>query len=420
MSRPRPNRSIPVLLPLCALLGCALGSCADLERKEEESVEWNLHHMNYGRALELAQAGVAQHPGDPQAEELLRRSQVAALLEKGRRLTLEDDDLAALQAFQQGVGIDPHSPELAEWIEKTELKLGDRWLQVALEQHARGDLAGALDAYEQSLRYHPGYEVAIAGMGQAVREIEHREKLSHSYFEGGVHALSDYWLERARALFAYSNKYKPGQAHTTSRTKQVNLLLAQQRQKVAQDFESRGLFGAARGEYRMALALAPDDQPSKEALERCTREVQAQRKLEDANYQLLRGEFDRASKLLDEGEALTTAQQDLFKGARDKILEVQHQRVYDSALALERDQRYTEAIAKYEELLAQAEYFKDSLARLDTLKGYVALADDLYQKAQAAPDDAARADLLKQILLFWPEYRDAAKLVAELEHKPGS
>jgi len=413
------NRSTCKLLPLL-LLFPVLGSCAETGRKPEDTVEWNLHHMQYPRALELAQAQVASHPNDPEAAELLQRAKVASLLEQGRRLTLEDHDLDALRVFEQGVAIDPKSPELASWIQKTQLKLGDRWLQVALELHARGDLPGALDAYEQSLRYHPGYEVAIAGMDQAVREVNHRELLSQSYFEGGVHALSDYWLERAHALFAYSNKYKPGQEHTTTRTKQVNLLLAQQRQKVAQAFEKQALFGAARNEYRMALALAPDDPPSKAALERCTKEVLAQRKLEDAYYQLMRGEFDRARKLLDEGEALTTAQVELFKGARDKILEETHQRVYNQALALERDQRYPDAIAKYEELLAKSEYFKDSLARMDTLKGYVTLADELYQKAQAAADDAARIDLLKQILIFWPEYRDAAKVVAELEHKPGS
>jgi tetratricopeptide (TPR) repeat protein len=417
MPIPRMNRAQNLLIPLCLALGAALCSCASSGAAAEDSVEWNIHHMRFARALELAEAGVREHPGDKQAEALLARAQLAALLEKGRRLTLDDEDVEALKVFEQALQLDPTAPELIDWIQKTELKLGDRWLQVALELHARGELPGALDAYEQSLRYHPGYEVALKGMEQAVKEVNHRELLSRQYFDGGVHALSDYWLERANALFAYSNKYKPGQEHTLDRTKQVNLLLAKQRQRVAQAFEKGGLFGAARSEYRMALALAPDDPPSKAALERCTKEVQAQRKLEDAHYQIMRGNFERAEKLIEDGLALTTAQTELFEGARVKMQEQKYDIVYQAALALERDQRFPEAIEKYRELLAQASFFKDALARVDTLEGYVALAGDLYAKAAQTADDAARLDLLQQIRIFWPEYRDVARQVSELEHK---
>jgi hypothetical protein len=241
--------------------------------------------------------------------------------------------------------------------------------------------------------------------------------LSKRYFEGGVHALSDYWLERAKGLFSYSNKYKPDQPHTLTRSKQVNLLLAKQRQKVAQAFEEKGLFGAARSEYRMALALAPDDPPSKAALERCTREVKAQRKLEAASYQIMRGNWERAEKLIAEGRELTAVQGELFDGAVAKMHEQQNDIVYSEALALERDQRFEEAIAKYQELLAQASYFKDTLTRVDTLKSYVELAGELYDKAAAAPDDAARLDYLHQIRIFWPEYKDVPKQVSELEAK---
>lgn len=414
---PRMNRATRTLLPLLLALPGLLGSCADTGVRPEDTVEWNLHHMRFERALEIAQAGVKNRPGDAGAEELLKRAQVAALLENGRRLTLDDEDVDALKTFQEALKLDGSSQEIQDWIRKTELKLADRWLQVALELHARGELPGALDAYEQSLRYHPGYQVALNGMQQAVKEVNHREMLSKKYFEGGVHALSDYWLERAKGLFSYSNKYKPAQEHTLERSKQVNLLLANQRQKVAQAFEKQGLFGAARSEYRMALALAPDDPPSKAALERCTKEVKAQRKLEDCHYQIMRGNYERAEKLIDEGLALTTAQTELFEGARAKIQEERNDRVYQEALALERDQRFPEAIAKYQELLAQASYFKDTRTRVDTLQGYVTLAEELYKKAGEAADDKARLDFLQQIRVFWPEYRDVAKLVTELESK---
>ncbi len=398
-------------------LPLTLAGCASAPRESDTSVEWNLRHMHFARALELARAGVQEHPDDAAAQELLRRASVAALMEEGRRLTLADQDVEALGAFRKALDLDPNSFELASWIDKTQKKLCDAWLQVALEEHASGRLEPAIDAYEQALRFQPGHEMALGGMDQAVREVNHREYLAKKYFEEGVHALADYWLERSNSRFSYSNKYKPGQERTATRTKQVKLLLAQQRQRVAVEFEKILLFGAARNEYRMALALAPDDAASAAALERCTREVKAQRKLEDANYQIMRGEYDRANKLIDEGLALTEAQKESFEGARSKIQERMHESLYNEALALERDQRFPEAIAKYQELLQKAQYYKDVFARIDTLQGYVQLAGELFKKFEEAADDKVRLEFLQQIRVFWPEYRDIGQRIVELERK---
>lgn len=407
-------------LLLFLALPLSLAACASAPREQDTSVEWNLHHMRFARALELAEAGVREHPDDAAAAELLRRARVAALMEEGRRLTLEDQDVKALELFQQALALDPRSFELASWIDKTQRKLCDAWVQVALEEHASGRLEPAIDAYEQALCFQPGNELALNGMDQAVREVNHREFLAKKYFEEGVHALADYWLERSSSRFSYSNKYKPGEERTQTRSKQVKLLLAQQRQRVAQEFEKISLYGAARNEYRMALALAPDDAPSKAALERCTHEVEAQRKLEAAKYQILRGEFERAGKLLDEGLALTLAQKANFDAARASIQDRVHENLYSEALALERDQRFPDAIAKYQELIAKSRYYKDVFARLDTLQGYVQLAGELYQKFEAAADDPTRLELLRQIRIFWPEYRDVGQRIAELERKPAS
>ena len=411
------NRNALLLL---LALPFSLAACASAPREQDNSVEWNLHHMRFARALELAEAGAREHPEDAAAQDLVRRARVAALMEEGRRLTLDDQDVKALEVFQQALVLEPKSFELASWIDKTQRKLCHDWVQVALEEHASGRLEPAIDAYEQALRFQPGNEVALNGMDQAVREINHREFLAKKYFEEGVHALADYWLERSNSRFSYSNKYRPGEERTQTRSRQVRLLLAQQRQRVAVEFEKIALFGAARNEYRMALALAPDDEPSKAALERCTHEVEAQRKLEAANYQILRGDFERSGKLLDEGLALTEAQKPRFDAARASIQDRIHETLYGEALALERDQRFPEAIVKYQELIEKARYYKDVFARLDTLQGYVQLAGELYQKFEAAGDDKSRLELLQQIRIFWPEYRDVGQRITELERKPAS
>jgi len=391
------------LLP--ASLALLLGACATAE-KRAKTVEWHLKHMQYEQAVELAAREASARPKDAKAQDLHRRASVALLLERGRRLTLDDQDVEALRIFQQAQELAPASAEVTSWIDKTRRKLSDRWLQVGLELHSGGEIEAAVAAYEQCLALAPADSVALAALNSAMKTVEHRGQQFQRYFQEGVVAMSDYWLERARSRFEYATKYKPEEERTVMRSQQVRLMLARQRLRVAEGLEEAGLFGAARGEYRMALDLAPDDAEAQAALERCSREVEAQRLLEMADYEMLRRNYDRAGEHLTRGEELTQKQKERFEGARASIQESRHEDLYQIALALEKDQRYPEAVEKYQELLDLAQYYKDVFTRRDTLQAYVELAASLHAKAKAAATDAERIDLLQQIEVFWPDFSD--------------
>ncbi len=392
----------PLLLASLALL---VGACAVTE-KRSESVEYHLKHMDYEAAVQLAAREAKARPDDPAAQDLHRRATVALLLERGRRLTLDDSDVEALRLFQQASELAPDSPEVASWVDKTRRKLADRWLQVGLELHSSGEIEAAVAAYEQCLALAPADPVALGALEEAVKTVDHRGRKFQSYFQEGVVAMSDYWLERARSRFEYAAKYKPDEERTQLRSQQVRLMLARQRLRVAEGLEAEGLFGAAKNEYRMALELAPDDPESQAAMERCSKEVEAQRLLEMADYELLRKNYDRAGEHLARGEQLTQKQKERFEGARARIQESRHEDLYAVAVALEKDQRYPDAVEKYQELLDIAQYYKDVFTRRDTLKAYIELAASLYAKADSASSDAERLDLLTQIEVFWPDYRD--------------
>lgn len=401
MFRPTPATRTTLLLSLAFWAGACSGPL-----RKQPTVEWHLRHMQYEEAVRLAAKEAQARPNDAKAQDWYRRASVALLLERGRRLTLEDQDVEALRAFQEAQSLAPDSPEIAAWVDKTRRKLADRWLQVALDLHSTSDIEAAVAAYEQSLALSPAHPVAMAALQQAMRAVDYEGRLFQRYFDEGVSALSDYWLERARSRFEYASKYKPEEERTQMRSQQVRLMLARQRLRVAEDLEISGLFGAARVEYRMALDLAPEDPEAIAALERCTKEVEAQRLLESADYEVLRRNYDKASELLSRGEQLTQLQKDKFEGARTRIQEQRYEDQYQAALALEKDQRYPEAVEKYQELLDAAQYYKDVFTRRDTLQGYVLLAQQLYDKAAAASATPERLDLLQQIVVFWPDYRD--------------
>ena len=397
------------------LLGL-LGACAATEERSiSQRVDREIEDGHYESAVRSAAHYAEEHPGDTQATDLHKRASLAWWIERGRQLTFADEDVQALVAFQKALDIVPDSAVAATWTEKTRHKLAERWLEAAFELHASEKLEPAIDAYENALHFEPGNAEALSGMASATLAVSFRAGLGRNYFEDGLHALSDYWLEQAQSRFSYAQKYQPADSRTNQRRVQVRGLLATQRTKVAQRFESQQRYGAARAEYRLALVLDAGNAEAKAGRERCELEVQAQRKLEDARNAMLRGNEDKAHKLLEEGQKLTLSQKDLFEGAHAKLQEAHNEHLYREAIGLERDFRYADAVEKYSALLAEAQYYKDVITRRDTLEVYIKMADERYAAAANETDDIKRLELLNEIKVFWPEYKDVAKQVAAIE-----
>jgi tetratricopeptide (TPR) repeat protein len=325
---------------------------------------------------------------------------------RSARRALADQDLEAVAVFEEAYAIDPESPEAFAWLDKTRRKLSWHWLETALELHANDDLEQAVPAYEQALKYSPNDRGAQAGYATAVAGLEFRALRGRGYFNEGLRALSEYWLEQARSRFAYAGKYEPTDPRPKERGTQVNELLAKQRVAIARQLEKSRRYNAARGEYRAATLLDPSNEDAKVGKERCAAESRAYDLLRDARMAILRGWFDKAASLIEQGLAITQAQQDLFEGMQASVQEARLQKLYTEGLSYERDLQYELAVKKYAEVLQQTDYYKDVLARKDTLEQYVQLSADLYEKAQAATDKDEKIRYLEQIRLVWPEYKD--------------
>ena len=418
---PTLSRARPASL-LGAVLLAACASTAASSTDPVDDVRADVYHGRYDKAVREAASLREKHPDDPRYESLHKETSVAYLLDQGRKETFRDRDLEALTLFRQANELDPASKEAQDWIRKTLRKMSRTWLERGLELHASGKLQDAVEAYEKSLEYVPGDSSALNGLGDAVIQINYREGMGKQYFEEGMRALSAYWLDQAKARFLYSNKYEPGDEKVEQRSTQVNALLAQQRVTVARGFEQESLYGAARNEYRLAVALDPSNVDAKAGLDRCTSEWKAAQHLEQARMEIVRNRLDRARELVDEGDQLTVAQKDLFEGARAKIEQARLERMYQEALTLERDYRFEQAIAAYASLLKDVEYYKDAITRKETLEEYVKLAGELYASAAQATTDEEKLDSLRKINVFWPEYKDVADQLENLEgpSEPGT
>ena len=396
------------------------GACSALSTDPVEEVRADVYHGRYEKAVRTAASLREEHPGEARYETLHKETTLAYLLDKGRSETFLDRDLEALGYFRQAVEVDPSSKEAADWLVKTVRKLSRTWLERGLELHASGKLQDAVDAYEKSLEYVPGDPSALNGLGEAIIQINYRDGMGKKYFEQGMHALSAYWLDQAKSRFTYSDKYEPGDEKVAQRTTQVDALLAQQRVTVARGFEEESLYGAARNEYRLAVALDPMNIDAKAGLERCTDEARASKLLEQARMEIVRSRLEHARELVEEGDLLSVHQQELFDGARAQIEQARLDRKYQEALTFERDYRFEQAIGKYDELLKEVEYFKDAITRKETLEDYVRRAGELYAEYEAASTEQEKLDALRKIRVFWPEYKDVTDQLLAIEGPPES
>ena len=400
------RRTLPSLTLAAALL-CGCASTDPLGSKSE--VDLLVRRGEYARAVELASAAVERRPSDAAARETWRLASVAFLLEQGRALSFERKDTEALAKFEAACEIGPDVPQAIQWREAQLDKLADQWVLTAIDWHAKDELARASECYEKALEYRPDDSRARNGLGRVLVQLNYRRGMGEKYYQVGLEALADYWLDQAAHHFSATGKYDTENERAGRRRAQADTLRADDRVLQAAEFEAAGQYAAARIEYRLATLFDPEHKEALAGLARARTETRASELLSECERRILRRQFDLALKALEEGEALTVSQRDAFTAERERLHVARLQVDYEAARAMEVDHQYEAAIAAYGAILAVAPqgFFLDAIARRDTLSDLVAKAVSAYDRAQAEADPAAKMQLLEQVLLVYPEYRDA-------------
>ncbi len=401
-----------------AALALAFACQAQRQRTPAEEINWLVRHGRYEQAVTQAADLAAEDSDDPQLAELWRMASVAWRLDKGRRLTFDNLDVEALAEFEAARELAPDAPQVRAWVAATLDKLAGRWVDRAIAAHAADDLEEATRCYELALSYRPDDRLANEGLARALLQVNYRTGMGEAYYDRGIKALSDFWLEQAAHHFSATLKYEDNERAELRRT-QTATLRAENRVLIAMDLEEEGQFSAARNEYRIATLFDPTHAEALEGLERTRIEERAAEFLREADRRMLKSDFDAAEKALDEGEALTQRQQAMFASERERLTDARLNARYEAVRTMESDHRYEEAIAAYDALLAETAqgYYKDAIARRDSLVDSVQRAEAAYAEALTATDLARRVSLLRQVMLVYPEYRDTRQLLEQAERE---
>lgn len=397
-------------------VGLGAGCASNSSRANEKDVAWLVRHSRYEEAVRVAAARVEDAPDDAQAKEQWRLASTAWRLEAGRRLTFENKDIEALAQFRAAEELSPEQPQVRSWIAATLDKLAKQWVKRAIEAHAADDLDAAVRAYETALTYSANERMALDGLGRALLQLNYRRGMGEAYYERGTRALNEFWLEQAAHHFSSTLKYEENDRAELRRA-QADTLRAENRALIAQDLEEQGQYAAARNEYRIATLFDPSHAESLAGLERMKLEERAAEHLREADRRIMKRDFDGAERELAAGEALSQRQLAGFAAERERLLEARLGVRYEAVLAVEADHRFEEAIEGYTQLIEAAPqgYFRDALARRDALTDSVARAKEYYEQALAEADLARRAQLLRQVLLVYPEYKDSRQRLAQTE-----
>ena len=171
------------------------------------------------------------------------------------------------------------------------------------------------------------------------------------------------------------------------------------------------------GSCACALLLSRTRTRRQPCSEHASKEAQAKILLSNAEMQVLRGKFDEARTMLAEGAELSDVQDELFEGALAGIDGAIHEQMYVAALDLFRDGDYQGAVDAFDELLKVTEYYKDTRTRRDNLAGDIKSAQERYDLAMKAETDEERLRYLREIEVFWTNYKDIQAQIHRLDKR---
>ena len=259
--------------------------------------------------------------------------------------------------------------------------------------------------YDSSL---PGLQAAGASIE---KRLEFHADLAEVYYNEGISQLRKGDLDVARSRFSYSDKYSHGEGRARERLIEVQGELARRHVALAETLESTGFFSAARVEYLTALDSDPGSAEALVGLERMHSEAKAFETLKRGEMWVLREDWEQAKEVLLAGREQTQMQKEAFDQVLTQLEDARTAEKYELALNLEHDFRFNGAIAQYEEILDDRDFFLDSRARLDTLREKVERVEALYKAQGTEQDSQERQRLLKEIESLWPDYKDIQDLL---------
>lgn len=418
---PAKRGSAPTILLLGASAALVLASCASgpsASRRRLDDIVKMTRAAQYRQAaaasVELLEALDEGSPLHAEVKQVQSEISLASGLSVARTYLLADRNEDALSILKELDAAHPDSTIVDDWRTRVEIKIADEYFDDARYALGSGSFDAAREAYAKSVEFDPSRMVVQDLLAELDRVEAWRKEVAEGYYYKGVGNLVDGRFRESVGDFGKVKKYRENPERATRRISEVNRQLAQFRVKSAEQLVADGRFAAAAKEYVEAARLDPESEEIARNLKALRSEALAQQMLFEARSMILRGELDEGRKKLDEAKELTALQVEAFDAEIASIAERRVRTSYEGAIGFEHDFQFEKAVTAYESILEDRDYYKDVRARIDALTDKIARAKRLYGEFEAATTDADRLEILRQIEVFWPDYRDIPSRIQAL------
>jgi tetratricopeptide (TPR) repeat protein len=400
------------LLPALALIAACAGPGGRVDEAEVFYAKAD-YFQAYRRIEEIREA----YPDDPSVQQAYWKLRLAFLLWDGQQRCFANDEAAAIRNFEKALVLDPGNEIAERWI----LKCRDKLAQRAADQGDRlrtfGDLEGALRKYHESLSYQPGNPTAEAGLQRLAERWARTQDEAQSHYLQGVRALAEQLFKQTRYHLLIALDKDPTLEQAVAPSEQAHRLLTEERFAEAQRMEEEGYYGPALREYRAIRSEFPDFAGIDERIERAGAENRARELSDQGEMAVYRGEYAKARELLQQAFDLTEIQKDAIS---ERLLLVHEREVTDRYFAakdLELQHELEEALAAYRQIDQDLPGFEDVRARMGDLEIRIEESKKAYEaglEAEQNGDLDAAIQSYGDVLLYWPDYRDARERLERL------
>ncbi|MFN0207312.1 MAG: hypothetical protein ACKVS6_13485 [Planctomycetota bacterium] len=358
--------------------------------------------------------------GDKQLSAKLREAYIAAQLEAGSRLLFDSEFEKSYELFRLLAAAEPDNAIVTKWLKKSEDNLSRKLTVDGKEKMGVREYEPAVKLFERALKYNPDNSDAAEALVRAKTIIKWRADKGELLWKAGMRAISDGQPAIAAANLSAVGDYTHAHPEANEYVSEVRTLVGDQHFGIATNLEKDGQFFAALRQYNKSKTMRATPAGIDDAIARVKDEVRADQLYYSAKGALARQEFDKASDRLQKALELTDRPENII-AIEAKIAEVNEGRneyEYKTAVDIEQEGRFGDAIVAFTKLDARVPAFNDTRERIDRLTRQIRDSSKNYEEAleRLKTNDLLGArSKLKAALFLQPFMAEARAKLKEVE-----
>jgi hypothetical protein len=304
-----------------------------------------------------------------------------------------------------------------QWREKARLLAARLACEDGRRYHEASDMENAMRAYSQAFEHIPDYPPARDGIAAVAKTLESKQQKADAQYLEGIRSLAQRLFPEAYYHMFNVLHNDPTRTEAQAKQRHANMKICQDRLAVAKQMQAEGFWAAALSEYKVVQREFPEFPEIAEGIAAMQLEIEAQGLALQAEMLILRGRTSEARAKLEQAYELSHLDRVRLS---ESLLEVKQRELeiqYDEARDLEFRGQLAEALAIYQAVEALSPGFKATRTYISTLEETIQIVEGLYEEALAAEtsDPAKARDLFRQLMVSYPDYKDAKQRLARID-----